>query len=155
MLYTLYNMKTPKPSPTITAHLLAIKQALATSPSTLPMRNTSVRVIPEYVPFRHCTHLFKELNVVRETGIEELISEMTDKVNEYLSILDKPSRREANHLLGVSNGRERCSIRYDTEFAPLSTNSAKHLPALLVNPVLLNAMSWYCFSSTLFVLFNV
>ena len=115
-------MKTPKPSPTITAHLLAIKQALATSPSTLPTHNTSVRVIPAYVPFRHCDKIFKNLNEERELGIQELIIKMTDRVNEYLNMLDKRSRREASHLIGVSNGRERCSIRYDTQFAPMSTN---------------------------------
>ena len=97
-MYTLYNMKTPKPSPTITAHLLAIKQALATSPSTLPIRNTSVRVIPEYVPFRHCIHLFKELNITRHEAIESLQS----------------TRSFANST--------QAAILYDQTLAPLSTN---------------------------------
>jgi hypothetical protein len=115
-------MKKPKPSAKITAHLAAIKQALATSPSTLPARSVGVRVIPAYVPFRHCENIFIKLREERDLGIQTLMSEMTDKVNEYLSILDKRSRREASHLLGVSNGRERCSMRYDTQFAPMSTN---------------------------------
>jgi hypothetical protein len=115
-------MKTPNPSANITAHLAAIKQALATSPSTLPARSVGVRIIPAYVPFRHCENIFIKLREERELGIQERMSAMTDKVNEYLSILDKRSRREASHLLGHSNGREHCSIQYDTTIAPMSTN---------------------------------
>lgn len=94
-------MKTPKPSPTISAHLLAIKQALATSPSTLPMRNVGVRIIPAYVPFRHCENIFIKLREEREVAIAKLSS---------------------NATLFTPDAQTRYSIQYDTAIAPLSTN---------------------------------
>jgi len=94
-------MKTPQSHANITAHLLAIKQALATSPSTLPMRNAGVRIIPAYVPFRHCENIFIKLREQREVAIAELSS-------------------NATHL--TPDAQTRYSIQYDTTIAPLSTN---------------------------------